>query len=256
MEVFSRPEGPALEALEEEWIEQHLCPGLVTVHKAILEAQRSAGSKRKVKELLQLKECSGADLYMHKTYLRVLPLWLYRQGADYPLYGLLQPILKHPHWPAYRDRLLWCSRCQARVGAQVDAAPAAPCPPRHSAGSTLPLKPQAPAPAPAQSLSLGRQAVRQAPQHTSSQAPGPSTSTSTVPLTLQAGQVRQAGRQAGRPASVPHHVRRVDHVAQARLQLAHGAAALLALLLGPVRYSQSTMVMANVQQLPVRDYRV
>jgi hypothetical protein len=30
MEVFSRPEGPALEAFEDEWIDQHLCPGLVT----------------------------------------------------------------------------------------------------------------------------------------------------------------------------------------------------------------------------------
>lgn len=115
MEVFSLvPEGPWLEALEEQWIDQHLCPGLVTVHKAILEAQRMrrAISKQKAKDLLQLQQCSEADIYLHRSFLRALPLWLDRQGAGYPLYDLLKPIREHRGWPAYKARLLWCSRSQ------------------------------------------------------------------------------------------------------------------------------------------------
>ena len=131
MEVFSRPEGPVLEALEEEWIDQHLCPGLVTVHKAILEAQRSAAvvSKLKAQDLSELQLCSEADIYLHRSFLRALPLWLDRQGAGYPLYDLLEPIREHPGWPAYRERLLWCSRSQEQErqgGTPHEAEGAAP----------------------------------------------------------------------------------------------------------------------------------
>ncbi len=101
MEVFSRPGGPALEALEEVWIDQLLCKGLVTVHNDITQAMRSSSRKRDAKELLQLWECSKyskADIYLHRSFLRALPLWLDQRGADNPLYKQVQPIREHPGW--------------------------------------------------------------------------------------------------------------------------------------------------------------
>ncbi len=90
---------PELRALEDELIDTFLCPGLVSVHKEICAAMAGGTAPN----LLQLRECSKADIYLHRSFLRALPRWHSRHGAEYPLSSRrLRAMLENERWGGLR----------------------------------------------------------------------------------------------------------------------------------------------------------
>jgi hypothetical protein len=61
MQIDHRADGPVLRALEAEWIDKHLCPGLVSVHKDTAAAMASR-KRPDAAQLLELFNCSKADI--------------------------------------------------------------------------------------------------------------------------------------------------------------------------------------------------
>lgn len=113
MEIDHRADGAMVQALEAEWIDNHLCPGLVSVNKGITAAM-DRRTRRDAAQLLELFNCSKADIYLHTSFLRALPLSLDRHGTAYSLHAMVRPILDDDRWPAYTDLLLGCCQEQER----------------------------------------------------------------------------------------------------------------------------------------------
>jgi hypothetical protein len=72
------PEGAAIVALEDQWIDAILCKGLLYLVSLLKQAEASG-------RMGQLYESIKADILLHRSFLRALPWWLEQQGSGYPL---------------------------------------------------------------------------------------------------------------------------------------------------------------------------